>query len=69
MMAATISDAWRAIYSKRRSMARQPPLSLTQVYQWLQQSLTETFASNFPEEVFVGLFAPTHRRRGQLACI
>ena len=45
-------------YSDRKSMARQPPLSIAQVYRWQQQSLTETFASYFPEEIFDGFNLP-----------
>ena len=52
------SNAWRSIYSERESMARQPPLSFTYVHQWQQQSLTETFASYFPEKVFDGFNFP-----------
>ena len=57
-MAATTGDAWRAIYSERESMARQPPLSLTRSRRWQQQALTETFANHFPVEVFEGFNLP-----------
>ena len=58
LMAATTGDAWRAIYSEKGDMARQPPLSLDEIRRWEQQSLTETFASYFPEEVFNGFSFP-----------
>ncbi len=58
LMAATTGYAWRAIYSERGSMARQPPLSLAQIHRWQQQALTETFVSYFPEEVFEGFSFP-----------
>ena len=46
------ADAWGAIHIERGSMARQPPLPLAQYHRWQQHSLTDTFASHFPEEVF-----------------
>jgi len=52
LMAATVGDAWRSIYSDRGSMARQPPLPLASHHRWQQQAITETFASYFPEAVF-----------------
>ena len=51
-MAATTGDAWRSVHSEWGSMARQPPLPLAQYNRWQQQSLTDTFASYFPDEVF-----------------
>ena len=54
LITATVGDAWRAIYSERGSMVRQPLLSLTRAYRWQQQAITETFASYFPEEIFEG---------------
>jgi len=54
LTAATVGDAWRTIYSKKGSMARQPPLSLEQVHRGQQQAITETFGSYFPEEIFEG---------------
>jgi len=44
--------------AKEGSMARQPPLSLTQTHRWQQQVLTETFVSYFPEDVFEGFIFP-----------
>jgi len=58
LMAAITGDSWRAIRSEKGSMARQPPLSLTQAHRWQQQVLTETFVSYFPEEVFEGCILP-----------
>jgi len=58
LLAATTGDAWRAIHSEKGSMARQPPLSLTQTHRWQQQALTETFVSYFPEGVFEGFVFP-----------
>ena len=52
LMAATTGDAWRAIHGEWGSMARHPPLPLAQYHRWQQQSLTDTFASHFPDEVF-----------------
>ena len=57
-MAATTGDAWGSIYSEAKIWARQPPLSLNQHSRWQQQSLTETFANYFPEDVFAGFNFP-----------
>ena len=58
VITATTGDIWKAIYSERGSMARQPPLSLTHTHRWHQQSIAETFASYFPDEVFNGFKFP-----------
>ena len=58
MMAATTGDAWRSIYSEIKIWARQPPLSLDHYSRWHQQSLTETCARYFPDEVFDGFSFP-----------
>jgi len=54
LMAATVGDAWGTIFSKKGSMARQPPLSLEQVHRGQQQAITETIGSYSPEEIFEG---------------
>jgi len=58
MMAATTGDAWRSIYSEPKIWARYPPLALNHYTRWHQHSLTETFASYFPYEVFAGFNFP-----------
>ena len=58
VMAATTGDAWGAIFNERKIWARQPPLLLDHHSRWHQQTLTETFASYFPDEVFDGFSFP-----------